>query len=92
MLPIIGTILAVFAQRNGGPQDGIGVQRGIVAGLFGTAAFLAVVAWALTPWGIGPAFLGAIATVAAVQVFSLRLFAPMGRSAPTPAAAPVPSP
>jgi hypothetical protein len=92
MLPIIGTILAVFAQRTGGPQDGIGVQRGILAGLFGTAAFLAVVAWALTPWGIGPAFLGAIVTVTLVQVFSLRLFTPMRRAAPAPASAPVLSP
>src|SRR5665811_506168 len=50
MLPIIGTILAVFAQRSGGPSDGVSVQRGILSGLFGTAAFLAVVAWAIAPW------------------------------------------
>jgi hypothetical protein len=76
MLPIIGTILAVFAQRSGGPSDGVSVQRGILSGLFGTAAFLAVVAWAIAPWGIAPAFLGAIATVAVVQVIALRVFTP----------------
>jgi hypothetical protein len=85
MVPIVGTILAVFAQRTGGPQDGIGVQRGILAGLFGTAAFLAVVAWALTLWGIGSAFIGGIATVALVQVVSLRLFTPMRRASTAPA-------
>ncbi len=74
MLPIIGTILAVFAQRSGGPSDGVSVQRGILSGLFGTAAFLAVVAWAIAPWGIVPAFLGAIATVVVVQVIALRVF------------------
>jgi hypothetical protein len=74
MLPIIGTILAVFAQRSGGPSHGVGVQRGILSGLFGTAAFLAVVAWAIVPWGIGPAFIGGIATVAVVQVIALRVF------------------
>ena len=76
MLPIIGTILAVFAQRSGGPSHGIGVQRGILSGLFGTAAFLAVVAWAVTTWGIAPAFLGAIATVAVVQAIVLRVISP----------------
>ena len=88
MLPIIGTILAVFAQRSGGPSDGVSVQRGILSGLFGTAAFLAVVAWAIAPWGIAPAFLGAIATVAVVQVIALRVFTPTGgpASASHPAA------
>ena len=83
MLPIMGTILAVFAQRSGGPSYGIGVRRD-PSGLFGTAAFLAVVAWAITPWGIAPAFLGAIAAVAAVQVIALRVFS----STKGPASAP----
>jgi hypothetical protein len=91
MLPIIGTILAVFAQRSGGPQDGSSVQRGILAGLFGTAAFLAVVAWAITPWGVGPAFLAAIGTVALVQVVALRVFTPMRGAAPASASQPAPS-
>jgi len=76
MLPIIGTILAVFAQRSGGPLDGSGVQRGILSGLFGTAAFLAVVAVAVEPWGVAPAFLSGIVTVALVQLVALRLFTP----------------
>jgi hypothetical protein len=84
MLPIIGTILAVFAQRSGGPPDGVGVQRGILSGLFGTAAFLAVVAWAIEPWGVTPALIGAIATVAVVQVIALRVFS----STEGPASAP----
>ncbi len=73
MLPIIGTILAVFAQRSGGPLDGSGVQRGILSGLFGTAAFLAVVAVAIEPWGVAPAFLGGIAAVVTVQSVALAV-------------------
>jgi hypothetical protein len=84
MLPIIGTILAVFAQRSGGPSHGVGVQRGILSGLFGTAAFLAVVAWAITPWGIAPAFLGALAAVAVVQAIALRVFSPTEGPASAP--------
>ena len=91
MLPIIGTILAVFAQRSGSPQDGISVQRGILTGLFGTAAFLAVAAWAVTSWGIAPAFLTAIATVAFVQVVALRAFTPMAAAARAAASQPAPS-
>ena len=82
MLPIIGTILAVFAQRSGGPLDGSSVQRGILSGLFGTAAFLAVVAWAVTPLGVAPAFLTATATVVAVQLVALRAFTRTRRSEP----------
>lgn len=67
MLPIIGSILAIFAQRAGGPTHGIGTQRGILSGLVGTAAFLAVVAGALEAWGVPLTFMAAIATVVTVQ-------------------------
>lgn len=85
MLPIIGTILAVFAQRSGGPLDGASVQRGILSGLFGTAAFLAVVAWAIAPWGVASAFLAAIATVAVVQFVALRVSTPTRGAGPASA-------
>ncbi|MFI5259589.1 MAG: hypothetical protein ACHQ01_08285 [Candidatus Limnocylindrales bacterium] len=91
MVPIVGTILAVFAQRAGGPQDGSSVQRGILAGLFGTAAFLAVVAWAITPFGVAPAFIAAIAMVALVQFVALRVFSPMRGASPASGSQPAPS-
>jgi hypothetical protein len=82
MLPIIGTIMAVFAQRSGGPSDGVGVQRGILSGQFGSAAFLAIIAWTIAPWGIGPAFIGAIAVAVVAQVIVVRLFARTGEASP----------
>jgi hypothetical protein len=88
MLPIIGSILAVFAQRSGGPMDGSSVQRGILSGLFGTAAFLAVVAWTVAPWGIVPAFLTAIATVTVVQLVALRALTPASDAKPASASQP----
>ncbi len=73
MLPIVVTILAVFAHRGGGPEHGIAVQRGLLSGLVGTACFLGVVAAALPAWGVGAAFLAAMIAVLAVQVVALRL-------------------
>lgn len=73
MLPIIGSILAIFAHRAGGATHGIRTQRGILSGLIGTAAFLAVVAGTLEPWGVALAFGAAILTVVAVQAAALRV-------------------
>lgn len=67
MLPIMGTILAVFAHRAGGTAHGIAIQRGILSGLFGTAAFLAVVGGSITRVGVAPAFGIALVTVVAIQ-------------------------
>ena len=71
MLPIMGTILAVFAHRAGGTSDGIAVQRGILSGLFGTAAFLAIVAGSIERLGIAASFGIALVTVVAIQTVLL---------------------
>ena len=73
MLPIMGTVLAVFAHRAGGASDGIAIQRGILSGLFGTAAFLAVIAGSIASCGIAVSFGIALITVVAVQSAGLRM-------------------
>ena len=86
MLPIIGSILTVFAQRAGGAPAAIGIQRGILSGLVGTAAFLAVVAATIEPWGVLAAFGSAVVTVVVVQLTALRLMprGVAGASLPVP--------
>ncbi len=71
MLPVIVTVIATFTHRRNGPDEAIGVLRGVVTGLFGTAAFLAVVSASIVPLGVVASFAAAIATVALVQSFAL---------------------
>jgi uncharacterized membrane protein len=78
MLPVMSTILAVFAHRAGGTAHGIAIQRGILSGLFGTAAFLAVVAGSIERIGVGASFGIALVTVVVIQ--SVVLLVLRGRS------------
>ncbi len=71
--PVYVTILAVFAHRLEGPEQAIGVARGLQVGLFGTVVFFLVISAAIEPAGIAAAFGIAIVAVAAVQSVSLRL-------------------
>ena len=71
MLPIMTTILAVFAHRAGGTSHGIAIQRGILSGLFGTAAFLAVVAGSVARVGVAASFGIALVTVVVIQAVVL---------------------
>ena len=48
------------------------VLRGLLVGLFGTAAFMLVLALGLIPLGIGPAFGLALALTLAIQAVALR--------------------
>jgi hypothetical protein len=66
------SVLAAFAHREQGAAAAVGVLRGLLAGLFGTAGFYAVASLALEPLGIGPAFGLAIATALAIQAAALR--------------------
>jgi hypothetical protein len=70
--PLYATVLAVFAHRAGGGQPAAEVMRGLLTGLFGFAAFFAVVAIALVPLGPILAFGLATATIFVVQALSLR--------------------
>ncbi len=73
MLPVIATVLAVFTHRRDGADPAIGVLRGILTGLFGTAAFLAVVSASVERLGVAAAFTAAIATVVVIQLVALSV-------------------
>ena len=69
--PIYAAVLCVFAHRLQGVAAGIAVMRGLLLGLFGFAAFFAVLAFWLEPGGVAPAFAIAIVASLAVQAGSL---------------------
>jgi hypothetical protein len=71
--PIYVTVLAIFAHRLEGPEQAMGVARGLQVGLFGTITFFLVVTSTMVPWGIAPAFALGLAATAAVQAVSLRV-------------------
>ena len=84
-LPVYVSVLAVFAHQLEGPDQALGVVRGLQVGLFGTIVFFLVVTTAIEPWGIVPAFVVAMAAVAAVQTVSLRILRrPISGTAPAP--------
>ncbi|MGA2512028.1 MAG: hypothetical protein ABSG37_00190 [Candidatus Limnocylindrales bacterium] len=72
-VPVYVSVLAVFAHHLEGPDQALGVVRGLQVGLFGTTVFFLVVTTAIEPLGIAAAFAGALLAVAAVQSVSLRL-------------------
>lgn len=71
--PVYASVLAIFAHRTSGPDPAAEVMRGLVAGLFGFAAFFLVIALALMPLGIFAAYALATISVVAVQSISLAL-------------------
>jgi hypothetical protein len=84
-LPVYVTVLAVFAHRLEGPEQAMGVARGLQLGLFGTICFFLVVTSTIEQLGVALAFgIGIVATVA-VQLVSLRVL-----RRPTEAAVPAP--
>jgi hypothetical protein len=70
--PLYVSILAVFSHATEGPAAAIDVQRGLLAGLFGTTAFALILHLAIVPLGIGPSFALAIAVTLGLQAFALR--------------------
>ena len=70
--PVYVAVMAVFTQRHQGPAAAVEVLRGLLAGLFGTAAFYVVVHVAILPLGIAPAFLLATAITLGIQAIALR--------------------
>jgi len=71
--PLYATVLAVFAQRSLGPDAGIAVMRGLIAGAFAFVAFFFVLTNELVALGIVAAFVLATLTVLAVQGLALIL-------------------
>ncbi len=70
--PVYVSILTLFTNRQEGVPGALDVLRGLLVGLFGTAAFMLVLALALVPLGIGPAFGLALALTLAIQAVALR--------------------
>lgn len=70
--PVYVAAMAVFTQRHQGPAAAVEVLRGLLAGLFGTAAFYVVVHLAIVPAGIAAAFLLATAITLGIQAIALR--------------------
>ncbi len=70
--PVYVSVMAIFTQRHEGPAAAIDLLRGLLAGLFGTAAFYVVVHLAVVPLGIAPAFLLATAITLGIQAIALR--------------------
>ena len=73
MLPVIASVVAIFTQRRDGAGAAIAVLRGVMTGLFGTAAFLAVVSVSVEPLGVALSFGAAIATVVLIQAAALSV-------------------
>jgi hypothetical protein len=71
--PVYAGILAVFAHRLDGTSAAVAVWRGLLFGLFAFVAFFSVLAAALEPLGIGPAFILATAGALGIQSATLLL-------------------
>ena len=70
--PVYVSILTLFTHRLEGLPGALDVLRGLLVGLFGTAAFLLILAVGLDPLGIGPAFVLAMALTLVIQAVALR--------------------
>jgi hypothetical protein len=76
-LPVFAAMMAVFAHRSGGPVASRDVLRGFVFGLFSFAAFFAIAALTIIPFGIATGLL--LGTVAALLT-QISTLAAMRRS------------
>ncbi|HET6870027.1 MAG TPA: hypothetical protein VFH80_29200 [Solirubrobacteraceae bacterium] len=70
-LPVLACVLAVFTHRaRGGPQA-IALLRGMLAGMASFVLFCQVIALAVVPYGIAPAFAAATGVALAVQAIAV---------------------
>jgi hypothetical protein len=72
-LPVYVGVLAVFAHRLEGPEQAMGVARGLQVGLFGTITFFLVVTSSIDRFGIGFAFAVGLLTAIVIQSISIRI-------------------
>ena len=73
-LPVLACVLAVFTHREHGGAQAIALLRGMLAGMASFVLFCQVIAVAVVPYGIAPAF--AAATVVALAVQAIVVYAP----------------
>jgi hypothetical protein len=70
--PVYVAVLAAFGQHQQGPAAALAVLRGLLVGLYGTAAFYVVVAVGVVPLGIAPAFALAVSVTLAIEALALH--------------------
>jgi len=70
--PVYVSILTLFTHRLEGLPGALDVLRGLLVGLFGTAAFLLILAVEIEPLGIGSAYGLAIGCTLVIQAVALR--------------------
>jgi hypothetical protein len=70
--PVYLSVLTVFVHRSNGPAAADDVLRGLLAGLYGTAAFYVVVHLGLETLGPAVTFTGAVAVTLAIEAVTLR--------------------
>lgn len=74
--PVYLSVVTVFTHRHLGPRAAADVLRGLLGGLFGTAAFYLVAHLALEPLGIAFAFGGAVVAALALEALAVRRIRP----------------
>jgi Protein of unknown function (DUF3147) len=70
-LPVLACVLAVFTHREHGGPQAIALLRGMLAGMASFVLFCQVIAMAIVPYGIAPAFAAATAVALAVQAIAV---------------------
>lgn len=75
-LPVYLAVMAVFTHRHAGTAAADDALRGLLAGLYGTAAFYVVVTLGLEAAGIAVTFSAAVAVALAIEAASLRILRP----------------
>jgi hypothetical protein len=73
-LPVLACVLAVFTHREHGGPQAIALLRGMLAGMASFVLFCQVIALAIVPYGIAPAF--AAATIVALAVQAIAVYPP----------------
>ena len=74
--PVYLAVMAAFAHRHAGALAANDVLRGILAGLYGTAAFYVVLHAGLAALGLAAAFAAAVATALVIEAVTLRSVRP----------------
>jgi len=74
--PVYLAVMTVFTHRHAGAAAADDVLRGLLAGLYGTAAFYVVVTLGLGAAGIAVTFCAAVALALGIEAASLRILRP----------------
>jgi hypothetical protein len=70
-LPVLACVLAGFTHREHGGDQAIALLRGMLAGMASFVLFCQVIALAVVPYGIAPAFTAATGVALAVQAIAV---------------------